>query len=95
MSNIDEIAQSVAEYKSITVSTVPPPEKDKFLEWSRTEMLTLTNKEKEIRDHIAHVRTHLKAELLRLNAIEHDLLYTASEHPVYVAIAAMKKEKLH
>lgn len=87
------IDQSVAQYKSMDLMTDPPAGKDGFLDWARQEMSAVHTKERELKNAIAQERARLKQDLLRLNAVEHDLLYTADQHPVHVKIAVLKKER--
>lgn len=88
------IKDSVQEYKAMMPKSVPPTEKKQVLEWYKSEMSKLQSKERDIRNAIAQERTRLKGELLALNAMEHDLLYTASQHPMYKVLGDIKKERM-
>lgn len=101
ISFIDMIGLDIAAYKMMKISTEPPQrsknkdeDRTAILTWARDETEKITTKERDLRKSIATERDRLKAEVLRLNAMEHDILYTSSEHSAYRRIAAVKKERL-
>lgn len=95
ISELELIEADLTLYKNMKVSTEPPVDKEEFNKWSKRESSRLSIKESELKHAIAEKRARLKAELLRLNALEHDLLYTSSQHPMHNYIADHKKGKLY
>lgn len=93
VTNMEEIKRNIDVYKTMELADSPPEGKDEFYLWYMKKMSVLNVAEQDIGISINQERARLKKELLKLNAIEHDMVYAASQHPMYTKLYELKRER--